>query len=310
MQEWRFWRPVEPGATLGVFAPAGPVDREAYDKGLERLATRYRIREAANVHVRTGYLSGDDAQRARATQALFDDPGVDALIAARGGYGTMRILAKLDYARWSRDPIALCGYSDLTALHMGLGARRISSIHGPVVTSFGTIDERDWSAFTAMLEGRSAESSRPGGTSLTLQPLGRARLARRVAAPFVGGNLSLISALVGTPWLPTFNGTILFLEDVGEKPYRIDRMIVQMALAGAFQGVHAIVLGDFTKCDPPPERPGVDVWEVLAELLDDVGVPTYTGYPGGHGERNFAFAQGGIVALEPSSEGPVTLHLG
>ncbi len=306
--DWVAFGNVARGARIGVFAPAGPVHPEAYRAGLGRLRERYEVVEAPNVFARDGYFAGSDRTRLRAVQEMMDDRDIRAMIAARGGYGGMRLLEGLDLSRFSDDPIPLVGFSDITAFSMAFGARNLTSVHGPVVSQLGALPEEDWLRLIAVLEGGRADRARPGGHDVNVTRLGRHRLAENVRATWLGGNLSLIAALVGTPWLPTLRSRLLFLEEVAERPYRIDRMLVQMALAGCFDGVVAVVLGDFTRCEPPPEGGGPEALSVVRDCFDTLMVPVYAGFPAGHGARNQAFVVGGQAALQETGERDAVVH--
>jgi muramoyltetrapeptide carboxypeptidase len=301
---------LRPGDKVGIFAPSGPVEPERYAAGLALLKARYRVVEAANVLAREGFFAGDDARRLAETQKLFDDPSVRALIAARGGYGAMRLLPALSLTRFQRDPIPIAGFSDITALHLAFRARALASIHGPVVTQLAGLPAADREAFFALMEGR--ESAVPGssrsGNAIALEVLRAPRQSTLGPAPMIGGNLSLVSALVGTSYLSSPKGCVLFLEDVGEKPYRLDRMLVQIQLAGLLKGVLAIVFGDFTDCDPPRGEKAPTWRDVLAETCARVGIPAFLGFPAGHGERNLAFVHGAPVTITLQDRRHAYLH--
>lgn len=290
---------LQPGDKVGVFAPAGPVDLARYEAGLDVLRARYQVVEAPNVRARSGFFAGSDEERLAATQALFYDPSLRALIAARGGYGTMRLLRALKLARFQLDPIPLIGFSDLTALHLAMRVRGIASVHGPVVTQLATLPAVDREALWALLEGRDKElpGSVASGTAIPLETLVASSASQIGPAPFFGGNLSLVSALVGTGYLPSTRGSILFLEDIGERPYRLDRMWMQLELAGALRHVSAIVFGDFTDCEPPRGEATPTWREVLQERCRALGTPAFLGFPAGHGERNLAFQEGGHATI-------------
>lgn len=277
---------------LGVFAPSSPFPEDRFEAGvrvLEGLGFQVRVPEAARA--RTGYLAGDDAHRAAAFTALLEDPEVDGLIAARGGYGLHRILDRLDPERLARADKPVVGFSDLSALHaaLNLDGQRVA-IHGPVVTQLAGLPPEDATHLARLLRGEY-----PDGFVLTAD--GPAIASGRATGRLVGGCLSVVLGLLGTRWWPSTEGAILVLEDVGEAPYRVDRMLSQLRLAGAFDGIAGITLGDFVACHPPrPNEPTVE--EVLAERLGDLGVPVLTGLPIGHGSRNRAVPLGGEATLD------------
>jgi len=255
------------------------------------LAARgFEVSFAANLDARTGYFAGDDGCRLEELQTAFDDADVRAIWAARGGYGTTRILDRLDFDRFARDPVWVVGSSDLTALLLELWARhRIVSIHGPMLARLGETDERDLDAATALLFGAS-----PAPVE-SLSPLAEG-FAR---GPLVGGNLCVIAHCLGALPPEFARGAILFLEEVSERPYRVDRCLVQLERAGVFSQVAGVVLGEFTACDPNPD--GVTVDDVLRERFSRLGIPVASGYPAAHGARNLPFLHGATAEIEVTS---------
>jgi muramoyltetrapeptide carboxypeptidase len=196
---------------------------------------------------------------------------------------------------------------------MAMKVRSLASVHGPVVTQLASLPEIDRNSWFALMEGRPKDmvGHAAAGTALALPGmlLPKGTPARLGPAPWLGGNLTMLACLCGTPYLPRFQNAILFLEDVGERPYRIDRFLTQLTLAGHLSHLTAIVLGDFTECDPdPPESP--DVWSRLAACFEPLRVPVFRGYPGGHGNRNLAFLQGGRATITVLADGSGQLHFG
>jgi muramoyltetrapeptide carboxypeptidase len=280
--------PLPKNAAVRVVAPAGPVEKDGLDAGIGLLAARgLDVRRAENLAARTGYFAGDDAARLRALQAAIDAPETGVVWAARGGYGTPRLLDRLRLDRFARDPLWVVGSSDLTALLLELWVRhRAVSIHGPMVARLSDVAPGDVDAALALLDG-----GRPSPVG-DLRPLatGTAR------GPFLGGNLFVIAHCLGALPADFADGAVLFLEEVGERPYRIDRCLVQLHRAGVLSRVSGVVLGEFTACDPNPD--GVTVEDVLEERLSGLGIPVATGYPAAHGARNLPFLHGGEVELE------------
>lgn len=270
-------------------APAGPVPREAFLAGLRILEARYRVVHDDGVFCRTGYLAGDDARRAAELNRYLADPDVRAIHCARGGYGIMRILPALDAAALRRAPL-IVGFSDVTALLAWAWARAgVRGVHGPNVTQLAAVPAADQAALWRLLE----DPAPPGlwATGLTRVTGGVAR------GPLVGGNLEVLSRLVGTDTLPSLRGAILFLEEVGERPYRLDRTLTHLALAGALAGVAGVLVGDLVKCDEP-DGSGPGPTEVVAERLATLGVPVCLGMPAGHGARNRALPLGAPAVLD------------
>lgn len=271
-----------PNSRLAVVAPSGPFEQARFEQGLAVLSARYRVEVADEAYGRQRYLAGDDAARARALQRVLDDEGLGAVVAARGGYGAMRLLPALQLHR----RVTLLGFSDVTALHLAWQARGWRSIHGPVVTQLGAQPADVVARTFALLEGRAVE------------PLAGAHTIRAGVAegPLLGGNLSLLASLVGTSALPSLSGAVLLVEDVGERPYRLDRMWTQLVLSGALRGVAGVVLGEFTDCEE--KGAAFSSAEVLAELVGALGVPALAGLPIGHGAVNQPVVLGARVRLD------------
>lgn len=275
-----------PGRRLGVVAPSGPFERERFDKGLAVLAGRYQVEVAPEATSRHRYLAGTDTARAASFQRFLDDDGIAAIVAARGGYGAMRILPSLAVRR----PLTVLGFSDITAIHLAWQARGFRSIHGPVVTQLGSQPADVVARTFELLEGRPVE---PLSGTETVRP-------GAVEGPLLGGNLSLLASLVGTRWLPSLSGAVLLIEDVGERPYRLDRMWTHLALAGALEGIVGVVLGEFTDCDEKDAT--FTATEVLHELVSALGVPVLAGLPIGHGAVNHPVVLGAKVRLDATSK--------
>lgn len=287
MQEgsYRAFAALRRGARVAAVAPAGPFDRAALEAGLAVLATRYAVHYEAGIFSRHRYLAGTDARRLAELTAAVTDPGIEAVFCVRGGYGALRLLEGLE--RVTPGPKPLIGFSEITALHAWLQRDGLVSVHGPVLTQLGRLDTRTHERLFTLLETT--------GPAASLQ--GTATLVTGVAqGPLVGGTLAVLSRLLGTPFLPPLEGAILLLEDVGERPYRVDRMWTHLALAGVFRHVRGIVLGSFTGCE---ERDaGYGSQEVLRDLATATGLPCAAGFPIGHGERNEPVPLGVQVRLD------------
>jgi muramoyltetrapeptide carboxypeptidase len=274
---------LRPGDEVAIVAPAGPFARQVFERGLALLSTRYRPRFGEGLFARHRYLAGSDARRLAELQEALDAPAIRAVFCARGGYGAMRLLPRLKLAGRCKP---LVGFSDVTALHGALQAAGCASVHGPVLTQLGSLGEATADALFELLEQPSAR--------VRLQ--GEPRVAGCVEGPVVGGNLSILTRLLGTPYLPPLDGAILFLEDVGERPYRLDRMWQHLALAGAFARVRALAHGEFTGCDEKDDS--LSAAEILDELVRDTGLPCVAGLPAGHGAVNRPFPLGARARLD------------
>jgi muramoyltetrapeptide carboxypeptidase len=284
---------LRPGDTVAVPAPAGPVLPDAARRGLELLATRYRIVVDDAIYVRTGFLAGSDERRAEEMNRYLRDPDIRAIIPARGGYGVMRILDRLDADAMRRDPKPFVGFSDLTALCAWCArSAQVRPIHGPMVNQLGRVPPEDVEHLFRLLE----EPRTLGAWPESFARVG-ARGGGTVEGRIVGGNLEMMTRLIGTPWALDLGTAIVVMEDVGERPYRIDRMLTQLKLAGALDASRAAALGAFLRSDEEDGSPP-SVADVLDERLTTFDLPAITGLPVGHGDRNRAFPVGAKCAVD------------
>ncbi|MCC6996450.1 MAG: LD-carboxypeptidase [Deltaproteobacteria bacterium] len=283
---------LRPGDRVAVIAPSGPVSPGAVAAGLALLEARYRVvvdtSEETGIFARAGLFAGDDDRRAEELHRHLADPDVRAVFCARGGYGASRLLPWLDPAPLRADPKLLVGFSDITFLLAWALTAGVRGVHGPVVTQLGRLPAGDQRALFELLE-------RPTPPP----PLaGESWLPGSAAGPLLGGNLELLSRLLGTPWALPLQGALLFAEDVEERPYRIDRTLTHLEQAGGLGQVAGLALGDFLRCDPATGAPPVTAREVLLERARELHLPLLGGLPVGHGERNVALPFGGRAHLE------------
>lgn len=286
------------GDTVGLIEPAGFTD-DGFDLDLIKdtiLAMGLKPRPARHLMERNGYLAGSDADRAADVNAMYADPDVRAVFAVRGGWGCARILPWLDFRTIRAHPKLLVGFSDITALHLAFAARAgFTTIHGPnAASSWGKLS---WDAFRAVaFDGGTPTFVNPPGVEDRLAPRsGRVRTFRPGIASgrLLGGNLTVLCALMGTPWLPDFTGAILFIEDIDEAPYRIDRMLTQLALAGVLGKVAGVVFGQCTDCGAKgPSYGGFTLSQVLDQHLTPLGVPAFQGALFGHVANQFSLPVG------------------
>jgi len=301
--------PVKRGDAVRVIAPSSPFDPDALAKGLAVLSGRLglvpRLRE--DVGARRGYLAGDDARRIEEWREAVADPEARAIFCARGGYGAMRLLPEVDPAPLLERPKLLVGFSDVTALHAPLNRAGLATLHGPVVTQLGRAPEDALAHLEALLAGSAPragawEVPAPGAglvATRTIHP-------GRASGPLLGGTLAILAHLQGTPFAPRLDGAILFLEDVGEKPYQIDRYLTHLRLAGALDGIAGLAVGQLSRCDDA----GILAADVVREAALALGVPAVEGLPAGHEDANFALPLGAratLVAPAPGEEGPPRL---
>lgn len=265
---------LHPGSRIGIVAPAGPFDPGRFEKGIEVLERQgYEPVIPDGLATRKGYLAGSDTHRAEIFMRFFTDSSIDAVWCARGGYGAMRILPLLDYAAIGQNPKIFIGFSDITALLLTLYQRcGLVTYHGPVITSLGE-GSTSTRAFLAQII--------TGGKEMAIAPTnGFVVHPGESVGPVIGGNLTLLSHLMGTPFMPDYDGHILFIEDCGEKPYRIDRMLTQMRLSGCLDGIAGLLLGCFTDCGSSS-----DIAKIVADCFKDRDIPIMGGFDIGH-ERN------------------------
>jgi muramoyltetrapeptide carboxypeptidase len=282
--------PVARGDLVAVISPSGPSPAEHIHAGVTRIAARYRVQLDHRACAARGYLAGSDRERADALLDALRDRSVRAVICTRGGFGATRMIEQFsdEIERALRaDPKPIVGFSDVTALHALWAKVGVRSVHGAMVARIGTPDAVDDEALAQWfdaVEGRTA-------------PMQAERFASGGAfeGRAAGGNLAVLAALAGTPDSPRFEGCAVFLEDVGERPYRVDRMLTQLRASGGFAGVAGFVLGEWRDCGPGPDGATVD--EVLVEGLRPIGAPVVLGAPFGHGERNAPFELGARVSV-------------
>jgi muramoyltetrapeptide carboxypeptidase len=298
------WLPLPEGALIGVIAPAGPVD-PAVLPAVEALYARHgwraRLYPSCRArHDTLPYLAGSDALRLADLHAALADDEVAAIHCLRGGYGTMRLLPGIDTALLRARPKLLMGYSDITALHALWAAEGLPSLHAPMPASdlIRPGREDDEAALVALLQ-----AGLPAGTVLApeLEP-GEPVHAGVAEGVLIGGNLSLVAALTGTPWAWNPHRAILFLEDVSESLYRTDRYLQQLALAGVLHAVSGIVLGSFTESEAPEAL----LRERLLPLARELGKPLLGGWPTGHGTPNRPLPMGLRMRLDAGA-GTLTL---
>lgn len=269
---------------------------------IEALGLRSKM--GRSVGRREGYLGGTIRERVEDLHAMFADPEIQAVFCIRGGYGAAMLLDSIDYELIRRHPKILLGYSDITALHLAIHRRTgLVTLHGPVVLS----DLSDWTLEhlrRALFETRplGVLSNPPEPRPIRPRHPCRAVRAGKARGPLVGGNLTLISTTLGTPYEIRTEGKILFLEDVGEEPYSIDRMLTHLRLAGKFRGIRGLVWGECAGCRPREFRPAFEstfsVAEVVENLFGALDVPVLSGLVIGHTDDQLTLPLGVEVELD------------
>ena len=281
--------PLRPGDTVAVVAPSGPFPVEAIGwRGLGFLAERYRLRfDRRALFARCGYLAGDDDVRRRALTSALTEPGVGAVLAARGGYGANRVAHGLDFGALREHPRWIIGFSDVTVLHLEAARAGVASLHASNLTALGPCDRKARAELLEALEN--PLRTRTFDDLPTVTP-GRAE------GPLYGGNLAMLHACAAAGRLAVPDGAIVFFEDITEKPYRIDRMLTTLAIGGHFDRAAGFLVGDFTQCEPGPD--GVTVADVVRDRLGGLGVPVAADAPIGHGARNRPVVLGAPTRIE------------
>ncbi|MDG2380314.1 MAG: LD-carboxypeptidase [Pirellulaceae bacterium] len=301
-------KPVRPpglqqGDTIMLVAPSGSISDERIEMAKEQLlALGYRIRVQDDATNEYGYLAGDDARRAAELMSAFRQPDVAAVFPMKGGYGATRILDRLDYEVIRQNPKILVGYSDITALHLALAAKaNLVTFHSPN-GSTGFAPETGMNDYAAKYFWRSILADQNGESSSPIiyespagsTPIGAMRPGM-AQGRLTGGNLTLISSLMGTSYEIQTTGRVVFLEDVGEAPYRIDRYLSQLKLAGKLRDPAAVILGQFTDCDADA---GLSLQQVFKDYFGDVPYPVITNFPAGHVSSNATLPMGTRVEVD------------
>jgi len=291
--------PLLPDARVALVSPAGPLRSSAeLDVAIAQARTfGWEPVVGAHALAKHGYLAGSDADRLLDFNGALRDASIDGIWCLRGGYGAMRLLDGLDVDAMRRRPRTLIGYSDITALHTALGAPAdVITFHGPTARSPLSSFSRD------SLDRAVVQHADPCGTAFDAETLRGGRAEGRL----VGGNLALLSALCGTPFAPDYTGAILVLEDIGEATYRIDRMLRQLALSGAFSKLAGIVYGRFTDGTDPADESSCQLSDILREAADLAGVPAISGAPVGHIDDQWTIPIGAMAELDADN---CTLHV-
>ncbi len=294
-------KPLEPGSRVAIIAPAGPVDAARLAQGARVLrGLGFRVRTGAHALKREGYLAGSDDKRIADLNAALRDPDVRAILCARGGYGVMRLLDRVDTDAARRDPKIILGMSDITALQLSLYVRcGLVTYSGPLIAGQVALglDEVSRAALVRALTGAPDVAGRFGAewTGVRVVRGGKAR------GPLLGGCLSMVTALAGTESFPDWEGAILLVEEVNEPLYRIDRMLTHLRLAGVFDRVGGVALGHML--GPKGEDLGPETDRLVEEITASSGIPVISGVPHGHRLPNVTLPLGLDVTLETSVVG-------
>lgn len=300
---------LEPGSVIGLITPATPVaDPDSLLKAEETIKYfGWRVKWGKNVGKKSGYFGSPVNERLDDLHAMFRDPEVNGIFAVRGGYGSIHLLDGIDYDLIRKNPKVFLGYSDITAMHLAINKMcNMVTFHGPVTVS-------SFPSYTQSHLRKAITDVYPIGVisnpveANKLRPEHRLRTIRpgKATGKLIGGNLSLITALMGTPYEIDTRGAILFIEEVGEQPYRLDRMLTQLRLAGKFQQAAGIIFGECADCGPSDYKPFVQAGFSLGEVLDDIlgklKIPVLSGLTIGHTDDQLTLPVGVNATMDTAS---------
>ncbi len=283
---------LQAGDVIGMVCPAGTIPLEKVQKCMETLTGwGYQVKLGNTVGGKHFTYSGTDAERAADLQNMMDDPSVKAILCARGGYGLSRIINDLDFTGIQAHPKWVIGFSDITVLHAALQQKGIMSIHGPMAAAFnkGPEGEPYIQALKSILTGQK--------TSYTSGAHAYNKLGS-VTAPMMGGNLCLMAHLIGSKNSMDTHGKILFLEDIGEFHYNLDRMVIQMKNAGIFSQLAGLVLGGFSDMRDDASDIGASAFEIIQSHIKEYHYPICYDFPISHGLANFPIKEGAVYHLD------------
>ncbi|MBN1853501.1 MAG: LD-carboxypeptidase [Pirellulales bacterium] len=309
------------GDTLALVAPASVPNPDRMDRARALLESEgFQVKIYGELYQTRGYLAGDDSARAAALMDAFCDEKVHGILCARGGYGCPRILDRLDYQAIRSHPKVLVGFSDITALHLAIQKKTgLITFHGPHPNDgLGKLegwDARSARGFWRVVMGSEAQTGKtdesPPACELPGDLLGdtdhlRTLVAGSAQGRLIGGNLAVLVGLMGTPYEIETGGAILFLEDVDEAPYRIDRYLAQLRLGGKFNHLSGLVLGQFTNCVPNSSDPSLSLEDVFVDYFTNLDIPVLCGFPAGHDCPNLTLPLNAVVNMD-ASEKKITL---
>lgn len=299
-------RRLQPGATVAVIAPSSPPRAEKLNKGLENLrGFGFNLVEGKYLRSQNGHLAGTDAERLADLHWAFQDPAIDAVWCIRGGYGASRLLPMIDYSLIRQHPKALIGYSDITALHIAIHQETgLVTFHGPVAAAEYPEDTFHYCK-SVVMEPITPLEIRANQAETALLP---AEFQAFTITPgtatgaLTGGNLALLAAMTGTAYAPVFRNKIVFLEDVGEQPYRIDRMLTQLLQGTDLMEAAGIALGVFNECQPKPDTFSLSLQDTLRDRLGHLGIPVAYGIPFGHVDHQATLPYGIKARLDADNQ--------
>lgn len=300
-------KPLSFGAVIGIVAPASWAKDAKLGRGLRWLKqSGFKTKLFLSPRQKYGYLSGPDDVRARLFNRAFADKTVETVVCARGGYGSLRILDKIDYGLIRKNPKIFVGFSDITALQLAIYKKTgLCTFHGPMAADFGTpynrrhlmqiLSSKKPFGPVRFPKGRRPKFLRPG----------------KASGPLLGGNLSLVAKLCGTPYFPSFRDALLFLEDINEAPHRIDGYFAQLRLAGVFDQIAGLILAEFTKAEAPKNGPfTLPLSTIFREYFGRAPYPVALNFPFGHSRDKFTLPLGIRATLDSRKQNLILQEAG
>jgi muramoyltetrapeptide carboxypeptidase len=287
---------LSPGSTISVIAPAFSPNQKKVNSGIAYLENKgFKIKRGQSLQGNHGYFSSTDNQRAKEINDSFADPQVDAIMCARGGCGGLRILDKLDYKTIKENPKALIGYSDITSLQLAIWAKsKIASISGPMVAVemaagiLGFSEKHFWDQINNSKTNYAIDLTKINTESWS---------SGSAQGRLLGGCLSMVAHQIGTPYSPDYSGAILFLEDIGEEPYKIDRNLAQLKQAGILSSLNGVIIGDFVDCTDERKH-SFTIDEIMREYFGQLDCPVISAFPYGHTKKKISIPIGAMASLD------------
>lgn len=305
---------LRPGDLVGLIAPGGYTNDRSIEKAVRNIeALGLRVKVGTYLRAVHGNYAGSVQQRLADLHAMFADPEVKMIWPIRGGSGCISLLSGLDYALIRRSPKILLGYSDITALHLAIyNQTGMVTFHGPVASS--TLSDYSREHMMAVLTDPRAPYTIPMAPENALRAQAEPHYGIRTVTagvatgPLMGGNLSLVAALAGTPYAANFRDSLLFLEEVDEAPYRLDRWLTQLDLSVGLANAAAVMIGICEECQPEPDRPSLTLDDTFAQHLNRLTIPAVTGYSIGHIRNQFTLPIGVRARLDTAAQSVTLLE--
>lgn len=288
------------GDTIAITCPSGYIDKTVVLEAKQQLeAWGFKVIIGATVAKSDNYFSGPDELRLKDLQKFLDNPEVAAILMGRGGYGMSRIIDELDFGAFARQPKWLCGFSDITVIHSHIQTNYgVATLHGPMCSSFSKENiKRDFlKAYKQILTGKPVTYTAPASAY---------NVPGKAGGILVGGNLAMLAHLSGSGSAMNSQGKILFIEDIGEHLYNIDRMLYNLRRSGAFDRLAGVICGGFTDMEDTTRPFGQDIYQILSHHFGSLGVPLAFNFPAGHIDENWPLCLGGYHELEVKKSGTV-----